>query len=132
MLGKIIGGAVKGALGAVVGDKGGRDNKKIENARTNAENKARGTKWTQNEQKGFELYKRMENPKAKPADFDALPKAKRKEYIDLGGQLGAKQQPAGRAMAAADGFQPSAELSSKSKDSSNLGNILGGLAQAFG
>lgn len=133
MLGKIIGGAlkgaVKGAIGSAIGGKGGRDDSKIEKARTGAENKARGTKWSQNEQKGFELYKRTENPQAKPADFDALPKAQRQQYVEAGGSLGSRPKPGA---AIADAFQASSELSSKGKDSSNLGNILGGLAEAFG
>jgi hypothetical protein len=135
MLGKIIGGAVKGAIGAVTGGKKGskgRDNGKIENTLNNASNKARGTKWSPDEQKGYQLYKKMD-PKGNPKKFNSLPKAERKMYIDNAKDLGHKKSsgPA-RAMAFADGFQSSSELSSKSKETPNLGNVLGGLASAFG
>lgn len=136
MIKKLLGGAVKGVIREFTGNKEagkGRDEGKIENTVTNAKNKARGTQWSADEQKGYEMFKRM-NPEPTPAKFDSLPKTERQMYIDNAKDLGHNKSGTGPAqsMASADGFSPSAELNSKSKESSNLGNLLGGLASAFG
>lgn len=134
MIKKLLGGAVKGIVREFTGDQKagkGRNEGKIENAVTDAKNKARGTKWSTAEQKGYKMYQMM-NKDTSPAKFDSLPKAERQMYIDNAKDLGHKQGGGPAQSMAFDGFSPSAELRSKSKENSNLGNLVDGLASAFG
>lgn len=112
----------------------GKNLQQQENGVNGARNQARGTKWSPSEERGFEYYRSM-NKDAKRADFDALPKAERAQYVELGelvGQNSKKSAPTKALASIGDAFTASSELKSEGKKGgSGVGALIGALGKAF-
>lgn len=133
MIGKLAKAGFKAAVGAAGGGK--KDYQMGENAITGAKNKARGTRWSADEQRGYNYFRR-ENKGATPADFNALPKAQRQQYVEMGKILGQSENQSGsksNALASAgDAFTASSELKSEGKKGGGgVGSLIGALGKAF-